>query len=64
MPMFVPLKRAFVSDIDEMLTEFDAKHPPSASQQAEVAKHDRIFALRDGTQPVDADEKLDLWEEF
>jgi len=44
------LDKQFVSDIDKKLAEFDATHPKSAAQQAEIAKYERIYALRDGTQ--------------
>ncbi len=37
-------ERAFVSEADRLLQQFDQTHPQkSASQQAEIAKHTRIF---------------------
>lgn len=43
------INRTFVSEHDIFLTKFDKKHPKkSASQQKEIDKHARIFALRDG----------------
>lgn len=40
----------FVSDIDQFCTEFDRTHALSASQQAEIAKYEKIIELRD--QPI------------
>lgn len=37
----------YISPIDEKLAEFDNTHPTTASQQAEIAKHERIQTLRD-----------------
>lgn len=37
----------YVSDIDKFQKEWDAKHPKTASQLAEIKKYKRIFALRD-----------------
>lgn len=41
------LDKQFVSEIDKKLADFDATHPKSASQQAEIDKYQRIHALRD-----------------
>ncbi|HVV68261.1 MAG TPA: CBU_0585 family protein [Gammaproteobacteria bacterium] len=48
----------FVSNIDLYLAEFDRTHAFSASQQAEIAKYQRVYALRD--QPLTAAEAKDL----
>ncbi len=43
------LKKHFISAIDQHLRQFDQTHPKSASQQAEIAKYQRIYAQRDQT---------------
>ena len=52
--MFTLLQRLFrrktvgyVSNIDKFSAEWDATHPATASQQAEIKKYQRIYALRD-----------------
>lgn len=63
--MISPLKRQFVSEIDDFLTEFDQSHPEkSLSQQKEIAKHARIAQLRDGTSPVNPVETKEIWKDF
>lgn len=37
----------YVSDIDKFQKEWDANHPKTASQLAEIKKYKRIYALRD-----------------
>ncbi len=44
------IDKAFVSPEDRFLRTFDATHAPSASQQREKAKHDKLFKLRDQDQ--------------
>jgi hypothetical protein len=41
------IDKAYVSPYDKFLRAFDAKHAPSASQQQEKAKHNKIFKQRD-----------------
>lgn len=41
------IDKAYVSDIDKALKQFDASHPKSASQLAEIAKNRRIHLKRD-----------------
>lgn len=42
------LDKAYVSEYDAFLQAFDKKHPvKSASQQKEIAKHQRIAEQRD-----------------
>lgn len=41
------IDKTYVSPYDHFLHSFDAEHAPSASQQAEKAKHDKIFKQRD-----------------
>ncbi len=50
----IDLDKAYISPYDRFLHDFDKNHPQSASQQAEIKKHERIFALRDPatSQPV------------
>ena len=53
----------FVSDIDKFLAEFDARNPKkSRSQSKEIAKYQKIFALRDT--PKVNESKSDIWEGF
>lgn len=41
--------KKYVSEIDQLLQEFDKRHPQrSLSQQQEQKKHRRIYNLRDG----------------
>jgi hypothetical protein len=41
------INKHFVSEIDQFLAEFDRKTPRSASQQAELAKYNRVAQRRD-----------------
>ncbi|MDX2345616.1 MAG: hypothetical protein QNK11_01885 [Legionella sp.] len=41
------IDKAYVSPYDKFLRTFDAKHAPTASQQLEKAKHDKIVKQRD-----------------
>jgi hypothetical protein len=41
------IDKSYVSPYDKFLRAFDAKHAPSASQQREKAKLDKIFQQRD-----------------
>ncbi len=54
----------YVSDIDRQLREFDAKHPPADSQQAEIAKYQRIHKLRDQANLKHANDEEPLWADF
>lgn len=55
------LDKQFVSEIDKKLAAFDATHPKSAAQQAEIDKYQRIYQLRDiATSQSQQDDKL--WE--
>ncbi|MCB1828010.1 MAG: hypothetical protein KDH94_06250 [Coxiellaceae bacterium] len=47
----------YVSEIDKKLAEFDQTHPKSASQQAEIDKHKRVYALRDNPTLPKAEEE-------
>ncbi len=54
---------SYVSEIDKFLAEFDRSHPElSKSQQKEIAKHERIYRLRDD--PTYTEPTTTLWEEF
>ncbi len=44
-------KHHYISDIDVFLNKFDKTHNLSASQHAELEKHEKIFSLRDNKQP-------------
>lgn len=54
------VNKHFVSDIDRQLSAFDQSHAPSASQQHEIKKYNKIFELRDNpnAQPEDHG---DIW---
>ncbi len=41
------IDKAYVSPYDQFLRTFDAKNAPTASQQQEKAKHNKIFKQRD-----------------
>lgn len=41
------MDKHYISDIDRALAEFNARHKKSESQQAEVEKYRRVYALRD-----------------
>ena len=53
----------YVSDADQFLKNFDKAHPEkSASQQAEIAKHEKLGKLRDEVNELSDDEQI--WDEF
>lgn len=56
------INKAYVSPYDYFLFSFDAKHKPSASQLAEIAKHRRIATLRDHAKTTG--EEAVIWDEF
>ena len=63
--MLSPLKRQFVSEIDDFLTQFDQSHSEkSLSQQKEIAKHARIAQLRDSAAPAQPVENKEIWKNF
>ncbi len=58
-----PLDHWHVSSIDKRLKAFDDTHPPSKSQQAEIAKYQKIHQLRD--EPTIATPEEDpTWDNF
>lgn len=67
MAWFNRIYHNFRSDIDKMLDQFNASHPLSPSQQAEVDKHAPIQHKRDhkvsGKTTSDNDVK-DVWDKF
>lgn len=54
----------YVSNIDRFLAEFDRKHSPSAVQQAEINKYQRIYRLRDKITAAKKSLVEDRWKEF
>jgi len=63
--MLNPLKKGYVSEIDDFLTQFDQSHPQkSASQQKEMAKNARIAQLRDVGSPADCSVTKEIWNNF
>lgn len=65
--MLHPLKKAYVSEIDDFLNQFNQSHAEkSASQQKEIAKNARIAQLRDGiTSPTTSSAATkEIWNKF
>lgn len=54
------IEKHFFSTIDRCLAEFDQTHTKTASQLAEIKKHERVFYLRDHS--VEESEEKDIWE--
>lgn len=53
----------FVSEIDQVLQDFAAKHPTlSLSQEREKRKYDKIYFNRDN--PTHSEPTKTFWEEF
>lgn len=53
----------YVSEIDQFLQQFDKQHPEKTlSQQKEIAKHQRVYSLRDN--PDRFETPIKLWDEF
>lgn len=52
--------KSFVSEIDKRLAEFKRTHANTATQQAEIDKHEKIYKLRDHA--IVAKKQKDLWE--
>lgn len=44
--MFVKRDRHFVSSVDRFQAQWDATHPKTASQLAEIKKYQQVFKLR------------------
>lgn len=66
--MSAPLKRNYISELDQFLQNFDQNNvKKSASQQKEIIKHKRIMQLRDQAKEkaccVTPPEKP-IWEAF
>jgi hypothetical protein len=58
-----PVLTNYVSEIDQFLQNFDESNPAqSRSQEKEIAKYKRIYALRDQANRPDATQTL--WENF
>ena len=68
--MFKKLEKNYVSEVDKLLQDFDAKQEQkTASQLAEIAKHQRIAALRDDVTENSAqinisDASKAIWKDF
>lgn len=59
--------KAFVSQVDRMLYEFNRSKPKTAAQEAEINKHKTVFAARDNAnfKQVSGQTKDDqIWEDF
>lgn len=57
------INKAYISDVDKFLHALDVKFSKTASQQAEIDKHDRIAKLRDvATETIPTHKPL--WEDF
>ena len=55
--LFLRKTTGYVSPIDRFQAEWDATHPKSASQLAEIKKYQRIYALRDKAEKVEEKKK-------
>ncbi len=65
--MFKRILTHYISSIDQFLLKFDQSHPPSASQQAEIEKYQKINLLRDDPKAKRSptnNKKRDIWEGF
>lgn len=60
------MKKPYVSEIDQFLKTYDQQHPEkSASQQKEIAKHQRIAQMRDCIKPKEETAPVDdIWKDF
>lgn len=56
------LDKAYVSPYDKFLYEFDETHQKTPSQLKEIAKHQRIAAMRDAKNTTES--KSDIWADF
>lgn len=57
------VNKAYVSDMDIFLHTLDQKFANTQPQDAEIAKHERIFHLRDNAACEKGDHPT-LWEDF
>lgn len=63
MPFKKRIEKSFVSELDQMMFQFDHDHPEkSVSQQAEIDKATRVNRKRDHAN-YDLD-RQDVWENF
>lgn len=56
------IDKKYVSPYDQLLHGFDATHAPTASQQREINKHEKIFKQRDHANS-NTEENI-LWDKF
>jgi len=56
------IDKKYVSPYDQLLHGFDATHAPTASQQQEKSKYDKLFKQRDHANPEAHEDKL--WDKF
>ena len=56
------IDKKYISPYDKLLHGFDATHAPTASQQREIDKHEKIFKQRDHVN-LDTQEDV-LWDKF
>ena len=56
------IDKKYISPYDKLLHGFDTTHAPTASQQREIKKHEKIFKQRDHAN-VDTEENI-LWDKF
>jgi hypothetical protein len=62
MSFWQPIKRQYVSEIDQFLLNFDKKPEASShSRRKEEAEYKQLFKLRDH---VSKDSTAGIWEEF
>lgn len=63
------VNKNYVSEIDRKLAEFDRTHQPSAAQQVEIDKYQRIYQLRDQVRKLplfgeDPGKDQPIWQDF
>ena len=58
------IDKAYVSEYDKLLKNFDREHALSESQLQEINKYKRINALRDASATTAGKESGVFWEEF
>ena len=56
------IDKHYVSEADKRLAELFRTLPKSASQIAEIKKHDRIYRLRDDANASKDEQRSDLWD--
>lgn len=56
------IDKKYISPYDKLLHGFDATHAPTASQQREISKYEKLFKQRDHAES--GTQKDPLWDKF